>query len=413
MLLDFQISHYKLYRNFAISLIVLNLFLFSGIFESYWGVPKLVKYIFSLFAFYFIIKLYSSANKLKFINTIDLWVKYLFVFVSFVLLLTSFRLETLYIQEIFGERFYFMPYLIPIFFLSMKYNILFFKVLLNYSYYLLFGGVLIEIFVLLIFTNIEFYVRGLTSMLTFSLATFLLIQVSHLYKKKMVGRISFLYLFLFAIITAIWGRRGETIEPLFFLAAAFFIKTRSNDIGRSNKLGFIFFSIIFLVVTYFVVLGNQDKLYIFDRGFSQESFEQSRGGTIENFLQQFGSQSSDWFFGRGLNGEFRKFNFGENQLSRSIEIGYLNILLKGGLLYLIPMMYLFLRAFYLGFFRSNNDVSKSLSIIVLWQMIYMVSFGMANYSPYYILVWIAVGAGFDSSLRNKSNQEFSLVFNSL
>ena len=412
MQLEYQTSYPKLYKEFALSLIALNLFLFSGIFEPFWEIPNIVKYLFSATAFYFMVKLYISTQKQRFTNLLDLFVRNLFILMSVGLLLTSLRAEIFYIQEVFGARFYFMPYLIPVIFILIRYNILLFKLILKYTYTLLFVAIIIELFILLYFRDTRFYVRGMTAIYTFSIAPLLLSQVSHLYNNKLVSRVAFIYLFLFAIITANWGRRGETMEPLFFIVTAFFIKIRSKGLGANRRITFLFFAVIFSIVTYLFVIENKDKLYIFERGFSQESWEQSRGATIRNFLYDFGSKPYDWFIGRGLNGTFRKFTFGEDQISRSIEIGYFNILLKGGLLYLLPMMYLFIRAFYLGFFKSNNDLSKGLAMIVLWQMIYMVSFGMANYSLYYILVWIAVGAGFDSSLRTKSNLDLKAVLNS-
>lgn len=412
MLIATNLYLFRLYKNFVLSLFVLNLFLFSGIFEPYLGIPKIIKYIFSVFSLYFIFKIYYSSQKLKIVNFTDLLTRRLFIAVSIYLLITSIRFEFFYIQEIFGERYFFLPFLIPIIFILIRYQASFFKTLLRYSYNLLYFGVIIELIILSFFTNETYYARGMTAMFTFSIATFLLVQVSHLLNNKMAERMAYIYLLLFALIAAIWGRRGETLEPIFFILSAFFIKTQSKSIGQKSRYSMILIGVLFSLSAYLIVINNKEKLYIFERGFSIDSFEHSRGETIVNFWSQFGSESNDWLIGRGLNGEFRKFSFGDNQMSRSIEIGYFNILLKGGLLYLIPMMYLFFRAFYLGLFKSNNDLSKGLAMIILWQMIYMVSFGMANYSPYYIIVWIAVGANFDSELRKISNQDLKLLFKS-
>jgi hypothetical protein len=164
-------------------------------------------------------------------------------------------------------------------------------------------------------------------------------------------------------------------------------------------------SIILISTLSFFVYQNKDSIYLFERGLSAEGFDKSRGETIDNFLYEFGRQPNDYLLGRGLNGEFQKFTSGENMYSRSIEIGYFNIMWKGGLVYLVPMMLLFIVSFVKGFFSSNNDLVKALAGIILWQIIYMGSFGMANFATSYVLIWISVAICLDPRIRNLNNSE--------
>ena len=76
------------------------------------------------------------------------------------------------------------------------------------------------------------------------------------------------------------------------------------------------------------------------------------------------------------------------------------------------MMALFIIAFYRGYFKSNNDLSKGLAGIVLWQIFYMVSFGMANFATNYLLLWISVTACLDPRIRKTSNLEIKKLLNS-
>jgi hypothetical protein len=412
MLANQEILKIKAYKKFALSLFLLNLFLFSGYYESYWGTPKILKYGFSIITLFFVFRLIYFSKRLTINNYLDLFFRGIFIFISILLLAGSIRIDAHYVQNVLGDRYYFMPFLIPIFFILIKYRIDFFKILMNYTYYLLYLSIIVEVVVLVFFRDLIFYGRGMTAIYTFAIAPFLLVQISHLFENKKIGQLLFFYLGLFTVIAAIWGRRGETLEPLFFIFAALLIRFTSKSVRVSNKAVLLIISIVFSLTVLFVINEYSNKIYLFERGINKDAFEETRGETIYNFLHDFGSKPYDWLIGRGLNGEFRKFTWGYNQMSTSIEIGYFNILLKGGFIYLIPMMYLFLRAFYLGFFKSCNDLSKGLALIVLWQIIYMVSFAMANYSPYYILVWIAVGAGFDPNLRSKSNMELKAVFNS-
>ena len=123
------------------------------------------------------------------------------------------------------------------------------------------------------------------------------------------------------------------------------------------------------------------------------------------FLSDFGSRDMDYFIGRGLTGFVQKFDRGKQGLSNSIEIGYFHLMLKGGLMYLIPYFIILFTSFYLGFYRSKNDISRGLSGLILWQLIYMVSFGMPNFNLSYSLIWIAVATNLNATFRRLSNKE--------
>jgi hypothetical protein len=69
------------------------------------------------------------------------------------------------------------------------------------------------------------------------------------------------------------------------------------------------------------------------------------------------------------------------------------------------MMLLFIISFVKGFFSSNNDFVKGLAGIILWQIIYMASFGMANFATSYVLIWISVAICLDPRMRNFTNNE--------
>ena len=49
--------------------------------------------------------------------------------------------------------------------------------------------------------------------------------------------------------------------------------------------------------------------------------------------------------------------------------------------------------------------------IILWQIIYMLSFGMANFATNYLLLWISVAACLDSRIRKTSNLEIKKLLN--
>ena len=111
---------------------------------------------------------------------------------------------------------------------------------------------------------------------------------------------------------------------------------------------------------------------------------------FEDFNNDFTS-NNDWIFGRGLEGRVYRSIHSEGS-SETIENGFLTILLRGGLLYLVPFILILLRASYLGLFCSRNDLAKALGCIILIHFLGMFAFNLPDYSGQYILVWISVSA---------------------
>jgi hypothetical protein len=163
-----------------------------------------------------------------------------------------------------------------------------------------------------------------------------------------------------------------------------------------------------------VLAGNAYReqlsgLKVFTRGMSTEGFQDSRGTVVSDFFSDFGGMQ-DYLFGRGINGTIKRTIRG-GELGTTIENGYLNVLLRGGLLYLAPMLLIFAYSACLGYFKSNNDLSKALALIVALQFISMMAFGLPSYTTEYILLWIAVSAGFNKQLRVLNNRDLYLYSN--
>jgi hypothetical protein len=397
--------NFKINKGLVYALISLNLYIATTVFEAEFSIPNIVKYIFSLFALFHIFRFYSKSKKNPNDGPLVEGIRLIFTIVSIFLLITSVRFEKFYLQEVFGEQFFFLPFLTPILFININISILFFKFLMEYSYKLLFLAIVIQVYIILFSLNEIYYVKDAVGVLTFTLLPSVLLSTSYYYKYKYSFILPLIFFIGFAIILAMLGRRGETLENVFMIVWAFIIRLGSKRVSVSKKITFLIFALIFFASATLITISYKSQIYMFERGFDKDGFDESRGETIDNFIADFGSQAGDWIIGRGLNGMVQKFNFGENALSRSIEIGYFNILLKGGLLYLIPMMLLFIIAFIRGFFYSKNDLVKGLSGLIIWQILYMFSFGMANYNTSYTLLWIATAVCLNPIFRAYTNDE--------
>lgn len=199
---------------------------------------------------------------------------------------------------------------------------------------------------------------------------------------------------------SVYGRRGALVNNLLGLFFMIIIRLRSSFFKLADRMR-IYYTGLLLIILFLAFGYLFMSTYVFQRGFNKYAFEESRGIVFEGFFNDF-SSTSEWIFGRGLNGTvFRDIN----SVTRFTEIenGFLTIVLKGGLLYLIPYILILLRAGYLGFFRSKNDIVKAMASIVLIQLIMMSSFGLPAYSSKYIFIWICVSVCFTSEIRNLSN----------
>ena len=95
-----------------------------------------------------------------------------------------------------------------------------------------------------------------------------------------------------------------------------------------------------------------------------------------------------------------------------VESGYLQIVLKTGLVGLILFVLISFRAMYLGIFKSKNTFTMMVSIIVLERFPSMISFGLPEYSLDYILFWLSVGVCLSEKIRSISNVEIYFFLSS-
>ena len=403
----FFYSKSKLDLDLVRALFALNLFIFSVLFESVLGIPKLIKYLLSVYALGVMINYYFKCKIRVREGIFQEFVILSFTIVSIYLLIDSIRFETFYLQELFAEQFYFLPYLTPVFLLRMSFRLNFYKLLLKWTYKLLPIAIIFQLFVITTALSVDDYPFNIIGILTVSMSPLLLLGLYNFHQARYSLNMLLIYFLLFAFVTASLGRRGETLEVLFMFGWAYWIRLRSPSVSLSNKQKILALGFVLLFAGIFFISETKDDIYLFERGLTQEGYEKSRGETIDMFLLDFGSRPSDWLLGRGLNGKIQKFDRGEEGKSRSIEIGYFNALLKGGLAYLIPMVIILFLAFYKGYFWSNNDLAKLLSGLALWQIIYMVSFGLPNFNFAYTFLWIGVSSVLNREFRALNNIELA------
>jgi len=110
-----------------------------------------------------------------------------------------------------------------------------------------------------------------------------------------------------------------------------------------------------------------------------------------------------WLIGKGLDGRYycpTVINLADNTYDRPvIETGYLQIILKGGIISLALMLLILIPAVYKGFAKSNNVLAKGSAMFILIWIVSLYPTVGTGFGMTYIMVWICAGICYSRQLR--------------
>lgn len=149
-------------------------------------------------------------------------------------------------------------------------------------------------------------------------------------------------------------------------------------------------------------------------------FQDSRTFVFNELFQGLRS-TKDELFGRGSLGTYYSLFFektrsyyvlhpedawiGDVPDRITIEVGYLQMLLKGGFILLILNMAIFIYAIYLALFKSNNKFIKRLGYYILIITILSLVEFTPSFTPVFIIFWMAIGTVLNRNYRAMGNKE--------
>ncbi|WP_143156004.1 hypothetical protein [Cyclobacterium lianum] len=155
----------------------------------------------------------------------------------------------------------------------------------------------------------------------------------------------------------------------------------------------------------------KENKYTYFGELNERGTEDTRTGVEIAMARDF--EPVDWVIGRGINGKYWCPNIDLNDTSGyrvMIETDYLNIILKGGVIYLGLILIMAIPAAFKAFFFSNNLLSKAAGIwIVLW-ILSLYPLNVFNTDLNHMLLWVCVGIGFSKDLRNMSDETIKESF---
>ncbi|GAB2830739.1 hypothetical protein GCM10027043_36030 [Ferruginibacter profundus] len=227
------------------------------------------------------------------------------------------------------------------------------------------------------------------------------ILLTFLYHPKKIKKLAFAVMFIGLYFLIYRARRGAMFLCLTSMAGAgmiYLVHTKRTVLVITLSVIFIFVGSIF--VSNIKLPSTFD--YLMARG------DEDTRSIMEKYMKEDLTQN-EWLFGKGINGKYYcPVILDPNDLSMKrdiIETGYLQIILKGGLVHIILFCLIFLPAIFFGFFRSSNILTKAGALYILLCMVYTYPTIVTGFGLFYIWVWLCVGICYSKKIRNMSDED--------
>lgn len=268
--------------------------------------------------------------------------------------------------------------------------------------------------------------RGFFSMLfpAFGLVTLMAYMSNYISSRWKLMVPIMLFVYFFGQVAG--GGRAQSVLSFGYVLTFLFLSYRyANGLGMTNQvrrrgvrkkkkrcLMFVV-AVLFFVLLYYL-FQNTDYFYLLtERAFGGEGT--GREDITDAMIKDFNNTPIDWLVGRGINGSYAYAGDTGGTVSgrrEYMEWGFLQMILKGGIIYLLLSTLLLARAVFQGFRRSKNLLCKAMAAMCFWQIVGLscgVSEAFVNVR--YAIIWFCVGCLENKKIRMMSDNEIYLYFN--
>jgi hypothetical protein len=168
--------------------------------------------------------------------------------------------------------------------------------------------------------------------------------------------------------------------------------------------------ILFMVIIFggFFSQVSIFKSYIDRYIYHGEILIDTRGGGSLNSAVTQDMTAFEKYFGKGINGTYiwGKRGWPPRPYIRSgVEIGYKQLVLKGGYFMQSVFLVFSFYAVFLAIFRSNNRVTRYLACIIIARLIVMITAMPPRVGFEYFMYWLVIGGCLSSELRSFSDAD--------
>jgi hypothetical protein len=234
--------------------------------------------------------------------------------------------------------------------------------------------------------------------------------LTYFYQNKINRKIVIFASSSFLMLAIFSSQRASMVFLFLLIIFLIFEFYRYTEIGVYKKilslLALIAGSVFFVLQLNSFVVENEDlkidtRTFLFIELFADMSNEEliTGRGALGSYYSPYFAHTEE----QGL--------LGDSSTRVVNEVGYLEIILKGG--YVMATLYLLilLPAAYLGIFKSNNVIARmSGYFILIYLILWVVSF-YPIYSAGHILLWMAAGTAISPTARNIKNRDLLIKRN--
>ena len=214
------------------------------------------------------------------------------------------------------------------------------------------------------------------------------------YLNKRQRKLNIIIWFVFFLLMVLNARRNVSFSLLLyaFIAYVFFITANM----KKNMAISILTILASVLIGLFLILKMDALSSGIFKNMSNRVSEDTRSGVEELFFADFANAPiTDWIFGRGMDGGYyqimRDEETGEISDNRTgIETGYLNMLLKGGLVYDVVIILIMLVAIRRGYGRRDRICSFLATILLTYFIDLYTTNPVCTFSVRSILFWFCI-----------------------
>ncbi|MEJ8801480.1 hypothetical protein [Pontibacter sp. H249] len=256
-------------------------------------------------------------------------------------------------------------------------------------------------------TMLEYFVKTLAIPSGFLLLTYS-------YQTNSRKMVALVVIFLAVIMATIRARRG-----LIFMSGSILVFYFLTFVYVNRKR----VSYLFLALG-LVVLGVAYGYHKYESGsiealnYARERMNEQTRSEVELYFYA-DMETQDWIVGRGISGLVAApVNIMEDHVDDmpgyrdGIEIDYLNIILKGGIISLGLLLLIAVPAIVLGLFFSKNVLSKAAGLWILLWLVSLYPTTVTTFTLNYLLVWVAIGICYSKEIRSIPENELVAILKS-
>jgi len=366
------------------------------------GIPRLIAIL--LMNLSGLLLLFTFANNLKRFKkaNVGLYFKFLFLLLVLWSLFTvfrSFNFQAKRLISLFGHYLMGWAWLTPLA-VIFGFNILNWPRLFNF-----FGKILLAASIVGLFCF--FYPILYNFGLLESFAFLPILLLTFFFQSKKIKWVILFSILVYMLITFIVSQRVNVLFLALIIIFTFIQFLTLSEIKPTIKI----FSIALLSIASLVVLSKFDA-YTNRITQNDELTTDTRTFLFEELFQDL--TYSELWLGRGAMGTYYSPHFdyttqhgleGDSETRSVNEVGYLEMILKGGYVMMILYILILLPAAFLGIFKSKNIISKMCGYFIL---AYLIVWGISYYPVYsaeYILLWMAAGTAISGENRRLTNKQ--------